>query len=93
MLAPAPPALADVDPQRQSGGSLLVASLAAKELRRVEIVGNEARAQERLLKGIGRIRDVQIGPNGAPCLAVERPGKRGVLLRLVPATRTETPLF
>jgi len=74
-------------------GNLLVASLAAKELRRVEIVGDEARSQELLLKGIGRIRDVQIGPKGDPYLAVERPGDKGVLVRLVPATRTETPLF
>jgi len=73
--------------------SLLVASLAAKELRRVEIVGSEARSQELLLKGIGRIRDVQVSPEGYPYLAVERPGGSGVLLRLVPATRIETPLF
>jgi len=65
-------------------GSLLVTSLAAKELRRVAFDRDAVSAQELLLKGAGRLRDVQIGPEGNPYLAAERSPGTGVILRLVP---------
>jgi len=74
-------------------GSLMVTSLAAKELRRVEIQGDRVVGQEVLLSGVGRIRDVQVGPDGYPYIAVERRGNTGYILRLVPATRSERTLF
>jgi glucose/arabinose dehydrogenase/galactose mutarotase-like enzyme len=74
-------------------GSLLVTSLAAKELRRVEIEGDAALAQEIVLKGVGRIRDVQVGPDGLPYLAIERGRGAGGILRLVPAAIPDIPLF
>jgi glucose/arabinose dehydrogenase/galactose mutarotase-like enzyme len=66
-------------------GSLFVASLGGQELRRVEIEDGEVAAQELLLKMIGRIRDVQVGPDGFIYLAVERYRGHGGILRLVPA--------
>jgi len=74
-------------------GSLLVTSLAAKELRRLEIEQGRVRAQELLLKGVGRIRDVQVGPDGYPYLAVERSKGAGSILRLVPSSLADIPLF
>jgi len=74
-------------------GCLLVTSLAAKELRRLEIEQGKVRAQELLLKGIGRIRDVQVGPDGYPYLAVERSKGAGSILRLVPSSLADIPLF
>jgi glucose/arabinose dehydrogenase len=44
---------------------LFVASLAAEELRRIEINGDKVVAQELLFKGLGRIRHVIGGPDGA----------------------------
>lgn len=74
-------------------GSLLVASLAAQELRRVAIDGARVVSQELLLKGIGRLRDVQTGADGFPYLAVERSSGTGAILRLMPATLSEESLF
>jgi aldose sugar dehydrogenase len=44
---------------------LLLASLAAEELRRIEIKGDQVLHQEVLFKGLGRIRHVITGPDGA----------------------------
>ena len=44
---------------------LFVASLAAEELRRVEIADSKVVAQEIIFKNIGRIRHVIGGPDGA----------------------------
>ncbi|MEY4088435.1 MAG: hypothetical protein RJB55_706, partial [Verrucomicrobiota bacterium] len=44
---------------------LFVASLAAQELRRLEISGGKLVAQEVLFKELGRIRHVVAGPDGA----------------------------
>jgi glucose/arabinose dehydrogenase len=46
-------------------GHLFVASLAAEELHRLEINGGKLVADEILFKGLGRIRDVIGGPDGA----------------------------
>jgi glucose/arabinose dehydrogenase/galactose mutarotase-like enzyme len=65
--------------------SLFVASLGGYELRRIEIEDGRVTAQELMLKMIGRIRDVQVGPDGFIYLAVERYRGNGGVLRLVPA--------
>lgn len=44
---------------------LFLASLAAEELRRIEIKGDKVLHQEILFKGLGRIRHVVAGPDGA----------------------------
>lgn len=44
---------------------LFIASLSAEEVRRLEVRGGEVVAQETLFKGIGRVRHVIGGPEGA----------------------------
>jgi glucose/arabinose dehydrogenase len=44
---------------------LFIATLAAEELHRIELVGGKVVAQEVVFKGLGRIRDVVSGPDGA----------------------------
>jgi glucose/arabinose dehydrogenase len=60
---------------------LLLGSLAAEELRRLEVNGTEVK-QEVLFKNAGRIRDVVMGPNGGVYLALNQPDR---IARLVPA--------
>ncbi|MEZ4219250.1 MAG: PQQ-dependent sugar dehydrogenase [Myxococcota bacterium] len=66
-------------------GQLLQASLAATKLVRVVTDGASARRAETLLEGIGRLRDVEVAPDGTVLLLVEhRAGS--LVLRLVPAS-------
>jgi glucose/arabinose dehydrogenase len=60
---------------------LFLSSLAAEELLRLEIEGGEVVHQEVLFKGIGRVRDVVVGPDGYLYVSLE-PGR---IARLVPA--------
>jgi len=61
---------------------LLVSSLAAEELRRLVIEGGKVVKQEVLFKGIGRVRDVVVGPDGLVYVALNSPDR---VARLVPA--------
>ncbi|MFM1851300.1 MAG: hypothetical protein RIS54_984 [Verrucomicrobiota bacterium] len=63
-------------------GNLFVTALAAEELRRLVIVDGRVTHQEVLFKGIGRVRSVVTGPDGALYLGLEGPGR---VVRLVPA--------
>jgi len=63
-------------------GNLLVGSLAAQELRRLEIEGARVTRQEVLFTNVGRIRDVVVGPDGFVYLALHGPDR---IARLVPA--------
>ena len=65
-------------------GDLFVASLVKQELHRVRLAGDGASVAERevLLRGVGRLRDVATGPDGALWVLAERPGR---VLRLAPA--------
>ena len=63
-------------------GGLLVGSLAAQELRSLEIEGTRVTREEVLFKGVGRIRDVVVGPDGFVYLAMHGPDR---IARLVPA--------
>jgi aldose sugar dehydrogenase len=63
-------------------GNLLAGSLAAQELRRLEIEGTSVTRQEVLFKDVGRIRDVVVGPDGFVYLAMHAPDR---IARLVPA--------
>jgi glucose/arabinose dehydrogenase len=69
-------------PQWQN--DLFVAALAKQEIHRVRFdeSGDQVIEDEVLLRGIGRVRDVATGPDGALWVAVERPGR---ILKLVPA--------
>ena len=61
---------------------LLVSSLAAQELRRLVLAGGKVTKQEVLFKGIGRVRDVVVGPDGLVYVAFNDPDR---VARLVPA--------
>ena len=66
--------------------SLFLGSLAAQELRRLELNGTQVK-QEVLFKNVGRLRDVVVGPDGAIYIAFNQPDR---IARLVPATGSAT---
>ncbi|MEX1048021.1 MAG: PQQ-dependent sugar dehydrogenase [Akkermansiaceae bacterium] len=61
---------------------LLVGGLAQQEVRRLRIVDKKVVAQEVILKGIGRVRDVTTGPDGMIYVILNGPDR---LVRMVPA--------
>jgi glucose/arabinose dehydrogenase len=61
--------------------NLLIGSLRFKYLERVVIENDKVVEQERLLEGIGRVRDVRVSPDGYIYVSVEQPGK---ILKIVP---------
>jgi glucose/arabinose dehydrogenase len=64
---------------------MLVGTLKATELYRMVIDEDRVVHSETLLEGLGRIRDVEVGPDGAVYLLLEhRSGAR--IVRLVPAS-------
>lgn len=62
-------------------GNLLVGSLKYKYLDRVEIDGHTIVHEEPLIKGLGRVRSVRMGPDGYIYVGLERPG---FVVKLVP---------
>jgi glucose/arabinose dehydrogenase/cytochrome c5 len=87
-LTPAPAVSSFVvyygDAFRKWRGNLLVGSLKATELYRMEVKGNRVVRRETLLAGLGRIRDVAVGRDGLVYLLLEhQSGSR--VVRLVPA--------
>mgnify|MGYP003632994901 CR=1 FL=1 len=65
-------------------GNLLVSALAAKEVRRVVLDGNQLVEQESLFKELGvRFRDVRTGPDGALYLLTD--SANGSVLRVTPS--------
>ncbi len=61
-------------------GSLLVGSLAFQYLERLDIKSNNVKKREKLMEGLGRVRDVREGPDGLIYVAVEGKG----IYKLVP---------
>ena len=61
--------------------NLLTGSLRFQYLERCVVKGNKIIEQERLLEGIGRVRNVKMSPDGYIYVAIETPGK---ILKLVP---------
>ena len=61
--------------------NLLVGSLRFKYLERMVLNGHSVMHREKLLEGIGRVRNVVVSPDGYIYVAIETPGK---ILRLVP---------
>ena len=80
----APSGMAFVTGDRYPGwkNSLMVGTLAPRYLHRVELDGERVVAQEELLPGIGRVRDVRQAPDGYLYVAAENPG---IIYRLIPA--------
>ncbi len=62
-------------------GHLLVGSLRFKYLNLCKVEGDKISGQEILLKNVGRLRDVRMGPDGYIYVSVENPG---AIFRLVP---------
>ncbi len=63
--------------------NLFVGSLAQQELRRLELKDGAVTHQEVLFKGVGRLRDIIVGPDGALYIAFNEPDR---IARVVPAT-------
>jgi len=61
-------------------GHLLVGSLVFQYLELVKLKGNEVVAREKIADGIGRLRDVRMGPDGYIYLGVEGKG----IVKIVP---------
>jgi glucose/arabinose dehydrogenase len=61
--------------------NLLVGALAYEELRRLVIDGDEVVQQEMILKGVGRVRDIDFGPDGEMYVLLNAPDK---VLRITP---------
>lgn len=61
--------------------NLLVGTLAFEEIRRVVIENNRVTTQEMILKGVGRVRDLKFGPDGALYVLLNNPD---MVLRIIP---------
>jgi glucose/arabinose dehydrogenase len=77
--------------------NLLLGALAQQEVRRLVIEGHKVTHQEALFKGVGRIRDLVVGPEGYVYVAFNMPGGPGQpktgndrVARLVPAAAETT---
>jgi glucose/arabinose dehydrogenase len=61
--------------------NMLVGSLRFQYLERVVLNGHAVMHREKLLEGIGRVRNVVMSPDGLVYVAIENPGK---IVRLIP---------
>lgn len=61
--------------------NLLVGALAFEEIRRLVIENNKVTEQEVILKGVGRVRDLKTGPDGALYILLNNPD---MVLRIRP---------
>ncbi len=64
--------------------NLLLGSLAAQELLRLVLDGDRGVHQEILFKGIGRVRDIVIGPDSALYVVLNQPDR---IERIVPVAQ------
>jgi aldose sugar dehydrogenase len=64
-------------------GNILVAALAATHIARVELNGTRATGEEKILQGIGRVRQVAQSPEGYIYAVTEG---TGLLIKLLPAS-------
>lgn len=67
-------------------GALFVGSLAQQKFLRIVLDGDRVAHREEVFSRLGRVRDIKTGPDGLLYLALERIGKPGLIVRLVPAT-------
>jgi glucose/arabinose dehydrogenase len=81
-IAPSGMAFVTGDNYKPWKGALLVGSLRFKYLNLCYLDGTKIIEEEKLLKNIGRLRDVRMGPDGYIYVAVEN--ARGSVFRLMP---------
>ena len=71
-------------------GNVFVGMMGHEELRRLTVKGNKVVEQEVVFKGLGRVRDIILGPDGYFYLALATPGAQlssttqGSIVRLMP---------
>jgi aldose sugar dehydrogenase len=65
-------------------GNILMGSLRFRNLVRVELSGRKVKHQEVLLNNIGRMRNVEMSPDGSIYVAVESPG---MIIKLIPVNK------
>ena len=65
-------------------GNLFLGSLAKQQLFRFVVDGDRIVEQELVFADLGRVRDIQTGPDGFLYISLELPGEPGYLIRLVP---------
>lgn len=82
-IAPSGMAFITSDVYKPWKGGVLVGAMRFKYLTLCYLDGNKVVKEEKLLKNIGRVRDVRQGPDGYIYVAVEEPA--GGVYRLVPA--------
>lgn len=70
-------------------GDLFIGSLSAQRLIRLRRDGERAVEEERMLEGVGRVRDVRVGPVGYLYLLTD--AVNSALLRLEPVQIGEPP--
>ena len=80
-VCPATFATSDLFPAWKN--DLLIGALAFEELRRLEIKGHQVVKQEMILKGHGRVRDIETSPDGAIYVLLNNPD---MIVRLTPET-------
>jgi len=61
--------------------NILTGSLRFEYLHRVVLDGDKVVHEEKLLEGIGRVRNVEMSPDGYIYVAIEKPGK---IIKLIP---------
>jgi len=81
-IAPSGMAFITSDIYKPWKGALVVGSLRFKYLNLCYLEGNKIVREEKLLKNIGRVRDVRQGPDGYIYVSVEKPA--GAIYRLLP---------
>lgn len=81
-IAPSGMAFVTTDTYGNWKGSILAGSLAFQYLERLEMDGTTVKSREKLMEGLGRVRDVRQGPDGIIYVAVEGKG----VYQLVPKT-------
>lgn len=68
---------------------LLAGGLSGQRVTLLELNGENVVREETLVRGIGRVRDVRVGPDGLVYLALD---DKGSIVRLEPVARTEIPV-
>ena len=71
---------ADRDPYWK--GSLFVAALRGQQLRRIEVQGDAVTGQEIVFQQVGRVRDIETGPDGLLYVLIQEPTGPGTGLDL-----------